>query len=68
MGDYKNHSKETGIGLCNSYQDVAKVGRANRSDMAEKVRLDRKMRRFAHFATRYSEHLKAVYLDKTRGD
>ena len=25
MGDYKNHSKETGIGLCNSFEDVKKV-------------------------------------------
>jgi len=35
--------------------------------MAERVRLDRKMRKFAHYATRYNEHLRSVELDKKRG-
>lgn len=35
--------------------------------MAERVRLDRKMRKFAHYATRYNEHLRSVELDRKRG-
>ena len=67
MGDYKNHSKETGTGLCSSYEDVFKFNRANKGEIAERVRLDRKMRKFAHYATRYNEHLRSVELDRKRG-
>ena len=27
MGDYRNHSAETGKGLCNSFEDVKAAGR-----------------------------------------
>ena len=27
MGDYQKHTSETGKGLCNSYEDVAKLNR-----------------------------------------
>lgn len=67
MGDYKNHTKETGTGLCGSYEDVFKLKRGNMGEMAERVRLDRKMRKFAHYATRYNEHLRSVELDRKRG-
>jgi len=58
---------ETGTGLCGSYNDVIKLKRANLGDMEEWIRLDRKMRKFAHYATRYNEHLRSVDLDKKRG-
>ncbi len=42
--------------------------RTNKADMEERLRLDRKMRKFAHYATRYNEHLRAVELDQKRGE
>ena len=68
LGDYKKHQSETGIGLCNNFNDVQKINRTNIGDMAERMRVDRKMRKFAHFATRYNEHLRSVKLDQKRGD
>ena len=68
MGDYRNHQAETGIYLCNSFSDVKKVNRAKEGEMKERSRLDLKMRKFVHYATRYKEHLKAVDLDKKRGE
>jgi rubrerythrin len=68
MGDYKNHSAETGIGLCNSFADLKKANRAKEGEMRERSRLDLKMRKFVHYATRYKEHLSAVNLDHKRGE
>lgn len=68
MGDYKNHTAETGAGLCGSYADVVKFKWANVGEMEERIRLDRRMRKFAHYATRYNEHLRSVELDKKRGE
>lgn len=68
MGDYRKHQQETGIGLCNSFADLQKVNRAKESEMKERSRLDLKMRKFMHYATRYKEHLSAVDLDKKRGE
>jgi len=67
MGDYKNHSKETGRGLCNSFDDVKAAKRAHKGDIQDRLRVDRKMRKFAHYATRYKEHLNAVKIDTRRG-
>lgn len=67
MGDYRNHQAETGTGLCGSYEDVFKLKWGNLGEMAERVRLDWKMRKFAHYATRYNEHLRSVDLDWKRG-
>jgi hypothetical protein len=36
--------------------------------MKERSRLDLKMRKFMHYATRYKEHLSAVDLDRKRGE
>jgi len=36
MGDYINHSKETGQYLCNSFDDVVKIKRNNNSELAER--------------------------------
>lgn len=68
MGDYKKHQEETGIGLCNSFADLKKVNRAKEGEMRERSRLDMKMRKFVHYATRYKEHLNAVDLDRKRGE
>jgi len=68
MGDYKKHQEETGIGLCNSFEDVKKVNRAKEGEMKERNRLDMKMRKFLHYATRYKEHLNSVQLDRVRGE
>ena len=68
MGDYRNHSKETGIGLCNSFSDVQKINRAKEGEMKERARLDMRMRKFVHYVTRYKEHLNSVDLDLKRGE
>lgn len=68
MGDYKKHQEETGIYLCNSFTDVQKVNRAKEGEMKERSRLDMKLRKFMHYATRYGEHLKSVDLDRKRGE
>lgn len=68
MGDYWKHSAETGVGLCGSYADVVKFNRANVGEIEERIRLDWKMRKFAHYATWYNEHLRSVDLDKKRGE
>ena len=68
MGDYKKHYDETGIGLCNNYADLQKVNRAKEGEMKERSRLDMKMRKFVHYATRYKEHLNSVELDLKRGE
>ena len=68
MGDYRNHQAETGIYLCNTFSDVQKLNRAKEGEMKERSRLDLKLRKFIHYATRYKEHLKSVDLDKKRGE
>lgn len=68
MGDYRNHSKETGIGLCNNFADLKKVNRAKEGEIKERNRLDLRMRKFTHYATRFQEHLKSVDLDQKRGE
>lgn len=68
MGDYKNHYAETGIGLCNNFSDLQKVNRAKEGEMKERSRLDMRMRKFVHYATRYKEHLNSVDLDMKRGE
>lgn len=40
MGDYKNHSKETGAYLCNSFDDVIKAGRGKEEDMTDKMKME----------------------------
>lgn len=68
MGDYKKHYEETGIGLCNNFSDLQKANRTKEGEMKERSRLDFKMRKFMHYATRYKEHLNAVDLDRKRGE
>jgi len=40
MGDYRQHSAETGKSLCNSFDDVVNLKRDNKSDLAEKQRIE----------------------------
>lgn len=68
MGDYKKHQEETGIGLCNNFADLKKANRAKEGEMKERSRLDLRMRKFMHYATRYKEHLNSVDLDRKRGE
>lgn len=39
MGDYRNHSAETGKGLCASFEDVVKLGRDNNANNIDTVKI-----------------------------
>lgn len=54
LGDYKNHQKETGRFLCNSWADVVAVGRAKEFDDLQ--RLEFEMKKLEHFSSRYVAH------------
>lgn len=60
LGDYRNHTAETGRGLCNSFEDVIAVGRNKLNDMEEKMKLDFMLKKLDHYKTRYTEHYKAI--------
>ena len=66
MGDYANHSKETGKGLCNSYEDVVAAGRADSKDLEEKAILDAMLKKLAHYETRFTEHYKSIDFAKKK--
>jgi len=55
MGDYKKHQSETGKGLCNSYEDVKKLGRETK-DMTDAAMIERELKRLEHYSTRFIEH------------
>ena len=63
LGDYRNHSAETGRSLCNSYEDVKKAGRETK-DITDAVKIERELKRLDHYKTRYFEHLRSVDLSK----
>ena len=52
LGDYANHGKETGKGLCGSYADVEKAGRASKSDI-DKNRLERDLKKMEFYSNRF---------------
>lgn len=54
MGDYRNHQKETGSYLCNSFEDVKKIGRAK--EMDDVAMIERELKRLDHYKTRFIEH------------
>ena len=54
LGDYKNHSAETGKGLCNSWNDVIAAGRGK--DVDDFNMLEREMKKVEHFSNRYFAH------------
>ena len=60
MGDYRNHSSETGKSLCNSFEDVVAAGRGKDSDYLEKLELDLQLKKLDFYKTRFMEHFKAI--------
>ena len=54
MGDYRNHTAETGKALCGTYEDVKAAGRA--AEMDDTMMLERELKRLEHYSTRYIEH------------
>ena len=71
LGDYRNHTSETGRSLCNSFEDVVASGvshfrffnlyqRGKNEDLEEKQRLDMMLRKLDHYKTRYTEHYNAI--------
>jgi ariadne-1 len=60
MGDYRNHQKETGTYLCNSFEDVKKLGRDKKGEVDDVLAIERELKRLDHYKTRYQEHFKAI--------
>ena len=56
MGDYRKHREETGSYLCNSFEDVKRIGRAGPADKDDPVMIERELKRLEHYSTRYIEH------------
>ena len=54
LGDYRNHQNETGSYLCNSWEDVKRIGRAK--DDEDLFKLEQELKRVAFYSTRYIEH------------
>ena len=59
MGDYRNHAAETGKGLCNSIEDVKKLGRET-AQMTDAAKIERELKRLEHYSMRYIEHQKSI--------
>ena len=59
MGDYRNHSAETGKGLCNSFEDVKAAGRQT-SEMTDVETAARQLKRMEHYGMRFVEHQKSI--------
>ena len=66
LGDYRNHSAETGRGLCNSFEDVVASGRGKAEDQEEKMKLDMMLRKLDHYKTRFTEHFRAIEFSKKK--
>ena len=58
LGDYRNHQSETGSYLCNSWEDVKRIGRAK--DDEDLFKLEQELKRVAFYSTRYIEHQKST--------
>ena len=54
LGDYRNHHKETGRGLCNSYADVVAAGRAEKQEISDAAMIEREMKRLEFYSDRYN--------------
>ena len=54
LGDYRNHSKETGRYLCNSYDDVVAAGRAEKQEISDAAMIEREMKRLEFYSDRYN--------------
>ena len=64
LGDYRNHNKETGRGLCNSWADVVAAGRAKEQD--DVAALEFEMKKLEHFSARYIAHYNAIKFAEKR--
>jgi hypothetical protein len=59
MGDYRNHQKETGRFLCNSYDDVVKSGRETKEEK-DREDLRAELAKVEFYSTRYLNHFNSV--------
>lgn len=56
MGDYRKHKEESGGSyLCNSFEDVKKLGRDTK-EMNDVDMIARELKRLEHYSMRYVEH------------
>jgi hypothetical protein len=55
MGDYRNHTAETGKALCGSFEDVKKLGRETKA-MTDAAMIERELKRLEHYSTRFVAH------------
>lgn len=60
MGNYRNHQKETGAYICNSFADVEKFGRADKKGVLDADALARELKRLEHYSMRFIEHQKSI--------
>lgn len=60
LGDYKKHSSETGIGLCNSIKDVEKIGRNKDEKQNEALRAEFELKKLEHYSQRFIAHQNSV--------
>ena len=66
LGDYRNHQKETGRGLCNSYEDVVKAGRAEKQEISNAEMIEREMKRLEFYSDRYNQHQGSIQFAKKK--
>ena len=65
LGDYRNHQKETGAYLCNSWEDVKRLGRVKQEE-EDVFRLEQELKRVEFYSTRYIEHQKSIKFAERR--
>ena len=66
LGDYRNHYKETGRGLCNSYADVVASGRAAKEEISDAAMIEREMKRLEFYSDRYNQHQGSIQFAKKK--
>jgi len=60
MGDYRNHSFETGRGLCNSLDDVVKSGRDKKDEVSDAERAQMELKKIQFYTERFIAHQNAI--------
>ena len=60
MGDYRNHSSETGKSLCGSFADVQAAGRDKGAASEDVLGIERELKRLDHYKTRFIAHRNSV--------
>lgn len=66
LGDYRKHKAETGSYLCGSFQDVVKIGRAEKGDLDKKALEGYILRKLEHYSGRFNEHLRSLKFAEQR--